>query len=125
MPYTSRVPDEPERHKYYIGFPRGVNTYQDATLIDDKNIAQGENVMIVVDGITRRYGTDKVWDEGSANKVYGAFSFQNKSAGTRKFLRVANGALQYLNGTAWTDIAGATYSNIRTSFVQATNPLPP
>lgn len=121
MPFISNIQDDPERNAYMVGFPKGVNTLQDVTLVDNKNLIQGKNIMIVVDGITRRYGSTKVWDEGGGSKVYGAMGFYKKTTGATKNLRISNAKLQYLNGSAWTDISGATYTNTKTSFVQVTD----
>jgi hypothetical protein len=121
MPYVSKVKDEKQFEQYIIGFPRGVNTTQDKALVNDKNLIQGDNVMIVVDGITRRYGSEKVFDQGSASYVYGAGAYYNKAAGTKKFLRVANSRLQYLNGSVWSDIGSTAYSSIMTTILQVYN----
>lgn len=121
MPYVANAQDEPEKNDYILGFSRGVNTLQDVTLINDKNLIKGDNVMLVVDGVTRRYGTQKVYDEGGGSKVYGSFGFYKKSDGTRKWLRISNGKLQYLLGSVWTDIGATAYTNTKTSFVQIAN----
>lgn len=123
IPYISNAPDEPEKNDYFLGVNKGVNTLQDKTLVNDKNLTQGDNIMLVVDGVTRRYGSTKVWDEGGGSKVYGGAGFYKKSDGTRKFLRVSNGKLQYLNSTTWTDIGSTAYTNTKTSFVQMSNKM--
>lgn len=124
MPYANpNVQDDPEQSKYYLGFPKGLNLIQEKTLINDKNLTLATNVMLVVDGITRRYGTSKVWDQGSATKVYGHQTFYKKSAGTKYYIRIANGRLQYLNGAVWTNVSSQAYTNIKTRFVQASNKM--
>lgn len=120
---ATNVKEEPEKNDYFLGFSRGVNTLQDPTLVNDKNLIQGDNVMIVVNGVTRRYGSTKVFDQGGATKVYGAAGFYKKSDGTRKFLRIANGKLQQLVSSAWTDIGSQAYTNTKTSFVQLSNKM--
>ena len=98
MPYASpSVNDDPEQSKYYLGFAKGLNLIQEKSLINDKNLSLATNVMLVVDGVTRRYGTDKVWDQGSASKVWGQTVFYKKTTGTTKYIRIANSRLQYLN----------------------------
>ena len=121
--FTSAARDEPEKSQYIIGFPRGLNTIQDRSLINDKNLIEATNVMLVVDGVTRRYGTEKVWDQGSASYVYGSSPYYKRlgSSITRKFLRIANSRLQYLDGTAWTNVAATAYTSAMTDFVQARN----
>lgn len=121
MPFTSSVKDEPEVNKYYLGFPKGLNTVQDESLIHDKNISEALNVILAVDGIERRKGTEKVFDTGSASKVYGAIPFYKKSAGTRKLLRIGNGRLQYLDTSSntWSSITSHTFTNTMTTLTQA------
>lgn len=123
MPYVSDIADTPEKHDYFLGFSRGVNTLQDITLVHNKNLTQGDNVMLVVDGVTRRYGTTKVYDQGGGTKVYGSTGFYKKSDGTRKWIRISNGKLQYLNGSTWTDIGSQSYTNTKASFVQIANKI--
>jgi hypothetical protein len=124
MPFVNdNVNDEPEGSKYYIGFPKGLNTIQDKTLVDDKNLTLADNVMIVVDGITRRYGTTKQFDEASATKIYGSGVYYNRATATKKWIRAGAGKLQVFSGTAWSDIAATAYSNIKTRFVQANNKM--
>lgn len=119
--YISNIPDEPEKNIYALGFPKGLNSIQDRTLVNDKNIILGDNVMIAVDGIMRRYGTTKPYDQGSATKVYGGFSFFNRNTSTRRFIRIANSRLQYLSGSVWTAVSAQAYSSLQTRYVQAQN----
>lgn len=124
MPFSApNVKDEAEQSKYYLGFPKGLNLIQEKTLVNDKNITLGLNVMLVVDGITRRYGSDKVFDEASATKVFGQTVYYNKSAGTKYWLRIANARLQYLNGSNWTNVSSDVFTNVKTRFVQAANKI--
>jgi len=123
MPYTSNISDEEEQHKYYLGFPKALNTIQDKSTVDDKNLTVADNIMTVVDGITRRYGTIKRYDEAGASKVWSAGAFYKKSDGTRKFIRIADAKLQYLNGSSWTQVGSTTYTNARTSFIQVSNKM--
>lgn len=124
MPYVSDVKDTQETSKYYIGFPKGLNSIQDPALIHDKNISVCTNAILEVDGISRRPGTEKVYDEGSATYVYGSAPFYKKSDSTRKWLRIAETGtdecyLQYLNGDIWTNIGSTTWSAADAHFVQA------
>ncbi|MEM3335467.1 MAG: hypothetical protein QXY47_05495 [Thermoplasmata archaeon] len=130
MPFISQVRDEPEQSKYVIGFPKGLNTLQDRSLINDKQLIQADNVELVVDGITKRRGTKKVFDS-AGTKVLGASPFYIKSHGTRYFIRAvktgeSSAKLQYISGagTTWTDIPGGTLSSAnKVCFVQARNRL--
>lgn len=121
--FISKVPDEPEKSIYSLGFPKGLNSIQDKTLVHDKNLILAYNVMLVVDGVTRRYGSTKQFDEAGATKVWGISPFYNKTTATRRFVRIAAARLQYLNGSVWTNVAATVYTNIKTRFVQATNRL--
>jgi len=123
MPLTSSVPDEPEKIKYYIGFAKGLNGLQDRSLVSDKSLVEATNVELVVDGVTRRRGCISMFDTGSASYVYGASPFYKKTTNERKFVRVANGKLQYLNGNTWTDIGTETFNNAETNFIQARDNL--
>jgi hypothetical protein len=125
MPFISKVPDEKEISKYYIGFPKGVNTVQDQSLVNDKNLIQGENVIIDVDGVKRRPGTTKVFNEASATKVYGSTAYYKKTDGTRQQVRMAHGYLQYRedDDITWTEVTTHSFSNLPTSFVQAGDKL--
>lgn len=123
MGFVSQVKDEPEKSKYYIGFPRGLNTIQDKSLINDKNLSTAQNVILEVDGIGRRPGTDKVFDQGSASYVYGSGAFYKKTTGIRKFVRIANQRLQYLNSNVWSDVGSTAFSNAKAEFIQARDNL--
>jgi len=125
MPYISDVKDEPEQSKYYIGFPKGLNVIQDRNLVNDKNLIEALNAELVVDGVSRRSGTTKVWDEGGASYVWGSAPYYKREVSgiTRKFVRVANGKLQYLNGSVWSDVSAQAYTNGPTDFIQARNRL--
>ncbi len=121
MPFISKVNDEPEKSQYFLGFPKGLNVIQEKTLVNDKSFTMGNNIMLVVDGITRRYGTNKAFDQGGGTKTYGGFGFYKKSTGTRTFLRISASRLQYLNAGVWTQVSAQAYSNLQTRFVQASN----
>lgn len=123
MPFISSARDEAEKSQYLIGFPRGLNTIQDRSLVNDKNLIEASNVMLVVDGVTRRYGSEKVWDEGSGDYVYGLAPYYKRegSSVTRTFLRISNERLQYLNGTTWDNVAATAFTETLTDMVQARN----
>jgi hypothetical protein len=122
-PYISNQKDEAEKSEYKIGFPRGLNTIQERSLVNDKNVIQALNVQLSVDGLERRPGSEKVYDEGSASYVYGSAPFYKKSAGTRKWVRIANERLQYLNGSVWDDVDTTAFTSANTEFIQARDKL--
>lgn len=128
MPYVSNVKGGGEKTKYYTGFPKGLNTYQDPALVHDENVVVAKNAMLDVDGITRRYGSTKPFDTGSASYNYALGRFYNKSAGTKKFIRIAKvGAtarLQELSSETWSDVSAVTtWTNTPASMVQASNKI--
>lgn len=122
-PYISNQKDEAEKSEYKIGFPRGLNTIQERSLVNDKNVIQALNVSIAVDGLERRHGTEKVFDQGSASYVYGASPFYKKTDGSRKFVRIANERLQYLNGSTWDAVDTTAFTSAKTEFIQARDKL--
>ncbi|RMF57661.1 MAG: DUF1093 domain-containing protein [Bacteroidetes bacterium] len=120
---NTRIKDEPEKSEYVIGFPKALNTIQDKSLVDNRNLTTAQNVVLKVDGVSRRPGSSKPFDDGGASYVYGLSPFYKKTDGTRRLVRMANSKLQYLNGSVWTDIGTTTYSNTPTEFVQARDQL--
>ncbi len=123
-PFISAAKDEPEESQYIIGFQKGLNTAQDRSLVDDKNLIQADNIDYVVDGIRRRPGTTKVYDEGGATKVQGSSGFYIKTTSSRYWIRGAkissNTVLQYLNGSSWTSLSGSSsLTDGSVNFVQA------
>lgn len=123
MGFITQAKDEPEKSTYHIGFPRGLNTIQDKSLINDKNLSTAQNVILDVDGISRRPGTTKVYDQGSASYVWGSGAFHKVTTGVRKFVRIANSRLQYLDGSVWTQVDATVFSSAKAEFVQARDSL--
>lgn len=121
MPYISNASDTEELSKYYIGFPKGLNTIQDENLVDDRNLTIADNVIIEVDGVTRRPGTDKVFDQNTNTKIFGSEVFYKKTAGTTTWLRIGTkGTLEKLSGTNWVDVSSSpTWGDYHAEFVQA------
>lgn len=121
MAYISEAKDTDEYSKYYIGFPKGLNTIQDENLVDDKNVTQADNVVLEVDGIKRRPGTTKVYDENTDTKIYGSVTFYKKTTATTYWLRIGTkGTLEKLVGSNWTDVASTpTWGAYPVEFVQA------
>lgn len=121
MPYVSNATDTNEFSKYYIGFPKGLNTIQDESLVDDKNLTVANNAIIQVDGVSRRPGTTKVFNENSNTKIYGSEVFYKKTTGSTYWLRIGTaGKLEKLVGDTWTDVASTpTWGAYPVEFVQA------
>ena len=117
--FLSRVQDDPEKSMYLIGFNKGLNTLQNKSLVDNKNLTVSLNTEYVVDGVRRRKGSTRMYDDGGGSKVYGSIGYYKKSAGQRKFLRLSKARLQYLNGTSWSDVDSTVFTNTETNFIQA------
>ena len=123
MAYISKVKDTPTRSRYYIGFNRGLNTIQTVNTIHDKNLSEALNAQLEVDGVGRRPGSKKVWDEGGATEVLSAIEFKKVSGGTREQIRMAKVGstcrLQKLSSGLWTDVSTTTtWTYAKTHFVQ-------
>lgn len=121
MPYVSNATDTNEFSKYYIGFPKGLNTIQDENLTDDKNLTTADNVVLQVDGVSRRPGTDRVFNENTNTKIFGSEVFYKKTTGVTYWLRIGTkGTLEKLVGDTWTDVAGSpTWGDYSVEMVQA------
>lgn len=111
MAYISKVKDTPIRSRYYIGFNRGLNTIQSINTVHDRNLTVALNAQLEVDGVGRRPGSTKVWDEGGATKVYAAIDFKRITTGDIEKLRMAKVGskvrLQKLNESTekWEDVS--------------------
>jgi len=124
MPFTSNVQDQQEKSQYYIGFPKGLNNVQDESLINDKNVSEASNVVLSVDGIKRRPGTTKVFNDDSATYIYGLSPFYKKTTSSRNLVRVANGRLQHLVSDVWTTVDDSVvFQDNLCNFVQARDKL--
>lgn len=123
MPFISNVQDEQEKSKNFIGFPKGLNTVQDESLVNDKNVTEAQNVIIEIDGIKRRPGSERVYDTGGASYVWGMSPFYKKTTNTRNLFRVANQRLQYLVSDEWTNVSSLAFSDANANFVQARDKL--
>lgn len=129
MSFISKVPDEPERSQYILGFPKGLNTVQDRSNVNDRNLIVATNAEIVVDGIQRRPGTTKKFDSTGGTKVLGSTPFYIKTTATRYYIRAIKtgtntSKLQYLNGSSWSDIGSGTLAaETPVNFIQARDRL--
>ncbi len=72
MPQVSPPKDTPEKKEYIYGFSKGVNKLQDESLIDDNELSDSKNMVMVVDGLEKRMGSE-VYGDDSGSRVYGAF----------------------------------------------------
>lgn len=116
--------DAPEKTQYVLGFPKGVNKLQDESLVDDHELTVSKNSMLVVDGIIKRSGSLN-YGSSSGSRVYGGSAFYTSESSNNRFIiREGGTSLQYYNGTAPTNISGATMTSAkRTEFAMARNTL--
>lgn len=99
MMTTSRgARNNPKKDELVSGFLGGLNTFQDETLIKDSELTEAKNILLDVDGIQPRPGTDD-YSNSSDSTVLGGIGYYN-SDGTREFLRMSGGKLKkYSSGT--------------------------
>lgn len=118
---TTQQKDPPRKDEIAAGFLGGLNTFQDETLLKDSELSEAKNVILSVDGLEPRPGSEDYGEE-DGDRLLGGFGFY-KSDGTRQFLRYATGAsnkLQKYVGDTPTNIGSQTYNaSARMNFVQA------
>lgn len=119
MQIDTKARNNPRKIEVSQGFIGGLNTFQDQNLIKENELTDAKNVELQVDGIVPRRGTTPEGNS-SGTKTYGLYGYY-KADGTRKFLRVNNQKLEYLNGATWTQIGSTAFSNVKTVMVQAIN----
>lgn len=125
MPTIQKQSDPDIKPETIVGFLGGLNDFQDETVIKDSELTRAQNIILDVDGLAPRPGTES-YGTASGDKVLGLSGFY-KSDGTRKFVRYASGLnnkLQYYDSGTWTDIGSTTYDSSETmNFVQARDKL--
>jgi len=123
MPTISKISDPPIKDEIAIGFLGGLNDFQDETLIKESELTEAKNIILDVDGLSPRPGSDS-YGTASGDKVLGSIGYY-QADGTREYLRFASGLnskLQKLVTSTWTDIGTQTYDDdARMNFVQARN----
>jgi len=123
MPTISKISDPPIKDEIAIGFLGGLNDFQDETLIKESELTEAKNIILDVDGLSPRPGSDS-YGTASGDKVLGSIGYYQAN-GTREYLRFASGLnskLQKLVSSTWTDIGTQTYDDdARMNFVQARN----
>lgn len=117
--------DPPIKDEMAIGFLGGLNDFQDETLLKDSELTKATNILLDVDGLSPRPGSES-YGTSSGDKVLGMVGYYQAN-GTREFVRYATGLndkLQKLVSSTWTDIGSKTYdSSSRMDFLQARNLL--
>lgn len=125
MPTISKLQDPAIKDEIAIGFLGGLNDFQDETLLKDSELTKATNILLDVDGLSPRPGSES-YGTASGDKTLGLVGYYLAN-GTREFVRYAEGVsdkLQKMVGTTWTDIGSQTYdSTSRMNFLQARNLL--
>lgn len=116
---TAKATNPQTKEEVVSGFPGGLNTYQDETLIKNTELTQMVNAYLTVDGIEPRPGTLD-YTSASGSKVLGEIGYYN-SNGTRQLLRVdTTGRLKKLSGTSWVTIGSKVFdTSSHVNMVQA------
>jgi hypothetical protein len=108
MSVASKQQNNNIKEEVVSGFLGGLNTFQDETLIKESELSEAKNILLDVDGIQPRPGSEN-YESSTDSTVLGGLGYY-KSNGTREFLRVSGGKLKkYVSGTP-TTIGTATYS---------------
>lgn len=125
MPSISKLQDPPIKDEIAIGFLGGLNDFQDETLLKDSELTKAKNILLGVDGLSPRPGSES-YGTASGDSVVGLVGYYLAN-GTREYIRYATGLnnkLQKLVSTTWTDIGTQTYdASARMNFLQARNLL--
>lgn len=125
MPTISKLQDPPIKDEIATGFLGGLNDFQDETLLKDSELTRAKNILLDVDGLSPRPGSES-YGTSAGDKVIGLVGYYQAN-GTREFIRYATGLnnkLQKLVSTTWTDIGSQTYNaSARMNFLQARNLL--
>lgn len=102
------------------GLIGGLNTFQDENLIKESELTEAKNIILDIDGISPRPGTDNYGDDDGSTKKLGGIGYY-KSDGTKEFLTVGNdGRLRKLSSGSWSNIGSKVYSTTaNVEFVQA------
>lgn len=116
----SNIKNTPKTPEYVTGFLGGLNTFQDEGSIKESELTEAKNILLSVDGIEPRPGTED-YGSSSGTRVVGLFPYYKDAS--RQFLRYtlgANNKLQKYVGSTPTDIGSATFNaSARMNFVQA------
>lgn len=119
----TRVQNNKKTPESVTGFVGGLNTFQDETVIRDGELTEAKNIILNIDGISPRPGTDDYGNDGSDSRVWGLTGFY-LSNGTREFIRTSGGKLKKLSSSSWTQIGSTSYTDsLRNNYVQARDRL--
>lgn len=114
----SKQKNNDKKEEIISGFLGGLNSFQDETLIKESELTQAKNILLDVDGIQPRPGTEHYGDS-SGSTVLGGIGFYT-SSGTHEFLRMSGTTLKKYVGDTPTAVDSDTYSSTADmNFLQA------
>jgi len=101
-------------------WPRALNTLVSNTQIRPDELSLATDIQLVEDGkIQCPRDGQSYYGSTNGSRVTGIYPYY-KSNGTQKLIRTAGTKLQWLDGSTWTDISGATYTtSLNTQGVMA------
>lgn len=73
----------------FAGLIGGLNTFQDETLIKDNELTEAKNIILDIDGISPRPGTENYGDDNGQSKMLGGLGYY-QSDGTREYLTMGS-----------------------------------
>lgn len=119
MMQLSKEKDPDIKEEIVSGFIAGGNSSQDETLVKDSELTEYKNIILDLDGIAPRPGTETYSTDTGEARLQGGIGYY-KSDGTRKLLVMSGGRLKEWTGSAWSNIGTTTYSTTADAeFVQA------
>lgn len=118
MSIAGRQKNNDIKEEIVSGFLGGLNTFQDETLIKESELSEAKNILLDVDGIQPRPGTEN-YANSTDSTVLGGIGYY-KSDGTREFLRMSGGRLKkYVSSTPTAVDTDAYSTTADANFVQA------
>lgn len=114
--------DDPKKKEEIVsGLIGGLNTFQDETLLKDSELSEAKNIILDIDGISPRPGTENLNTTDAGGRIQGEIGYY-KSDGTREHLIMVDGRLKkYNSSTGAFDTIGAKVwdTTADVEFVQA------
>jgi hypothetical protein len=123
MPYVNTKVKNPKPQAESVrGFLGGLNTFQDQSVIKDSELTEAKNIILTVDGIEPRYGTDNFGDDGSDSNINWGGGYY-KSDGTIQFLRISGGRLKKYDSGSWVVADATVFADVNTEAIQVYDTL--
>lgn len=120
MMQQSKIQDPTIKEEIVSGFVSGGNTSQDETLIKDSELTAFKNILLELDGVSPRPGTED-FSSSAGTTIQGVISYY-RATGEREIVGCVDGKLKKYNPTtnSWSAIGSTNYSTTADmNFVQA------